>query len=294
MPEKAMANSGGTAAENKKTSLAAQLVKILSVGERAGAIISGTFVLIMMLMTTLDVICRYIFNSPIQGNYELQPLLLVGVVYLAVSSIQAKRSHISLDLFSSRLSKGNQYTFRLFGDLVFILFSAVICWQFAIATYSAWVAKDYFWGLVKFPLWPPYLMITLGTAMLTLRLVEGIVSNPLWHRQSGLSAPARYIRIFIVALVAALMLTGILYITNAHVAPETVGIIAIALFFILLFLAVPVSACMGLISIMGFWMLKGGTSALGIAGNTPGDAALYYHGCLCRVSRFCRRGIQPG
>ena len=38
---------------------------------------------------------RYAFNSPITGNYELQPLLLIGVVFLAAASIQARRVHIT-------------------------------------------------------------------------------------------------------------------------------------------------------------------------------------------------------
>ena len=138
-----------------------------------------------------------------------------------------------------------------------------------MATGTAWIAKDYYWGLIKYPLWPPYLIIVLGTGMLALRLIEEIVSNPLWRNQSGLNFQSRLIRIAITALVAILVLIGILFMVNAHIQPETVGFIAIVIFFVFLFLGVPVSACMGLITIIGFWMLKGGSSALGIAGNSP-------------------------
>ena len=88
----------------------------------------------MMVMTTLDVFLRYVFNSPITGNYELQPLLLIGVVFLAAASIQAKRGHISLDLITSHLPKSPQSSIRLFSDLFFLFFAAVICWQFVLAT----------------------------------------------------------------------------------------------------------------------------------------------------------------
>jgi C4-dicarboxylate transporter, DctM subunit len=269
MPENIISNSNESAAVIKKTSLANQLVKILSRVERYGAIISGIFVLIMMVMTTADVLLRYIFNSPIPGNYELQPLLLVGVVFLAAASIQAKRSHIALDLVTSRLSKPNQLSIQLFSDLIFLIFAGLICWQYVLATQSAWVTKDYYWGLVKFPLWPPYLIITLGTGILSLRLIEGLVSNPLWSRQSGYNIRSRSIRIFITTLITVLVLIVILIAVNAQLRPETVGLVAIILFFGFLFLGVPVSACMGIIAIIGFWMLKGGSSALGIAGNSP-------------------------
>jgi C4-dicarboxylate transporter, DctM subunit len=276
MPEEVMSKSQGMPEVLPKPSLPSQLVKILSKCERAGAVISGAFILIMMVMTTADVFLRYVFNSPIKGNYELQPLLLIGVVFLAAASIQARRSHIALDLITSHLSKGNQAAIRLFSDIIFLVFAALICWQFAMATRTAWIAHDYFWGLVKFPLWPPYLVITLGTGLLGLRLIQQLISSPLWHKASGLSIASRAIRVFIVALVIGLFLAAIFMAINAHIQPVTVGTITIVLFVVLLFLGVPVSATMGLVAIIGFWMLKGGSSALGIAGSTPFSAVGQY------------------
>ncbi len=245
------------------------LANILSKIERIGAIISGAFVLIMMVMTTLDVIFRYIFNSPITGNYELQPLLLVGVVFLAAASIQAKRSHISLDLITAHVPKVPQASIRLLSDLIFLSFSAVICWQFLLATRAAWISHDYYWGLVKFPLWPPYLIIAVGTFFLSIRLIEQIVGSQLWRKESGFGISFRLIGTLIPVVVIILSFWGILYSIDAHITPMTVGMIAIIVFMILLFLGIPVSACMGLISIVGIWMIKGGSSALGQAASGP-------------------------
>jgi C4-dicarboxylate transporter, DctM subunit len=249
--------------------LSSILTRILSQTERAGAVISGALILIMMVMTTLDVFLRYVLNSPISGNYESQPILLIGVVYLAAASIQAKRSHISLDLITSHLSKRNQFAFLLFSDIIFLAFSAIICWQFALASWTAWVSNDIFWGIVKIPLWPPYLIITVGTGLLSVRLIEGLISNPLWRKGSGISFSARYIRIAITILVVGLITAGMLVSLSAGLQPLTVGFISIGLFVVLLFLGVPVSACMGLVAIIGFWMLKGSSSALGLAANIP-------------------------
>lgn len=269
MPENVISNLNQRSAIIKKTSFASRLVKLLSIVERFGAIISGAFVLIMMVLTTADVFMRYAFNSPITGNYELQPLLLVGVVFLAAASIQARRVHISLDLITSHLPRVPQSSIRLFSDLFFLSFSAVVFWQFILATRNAWITGDYYWGLVKFPLWPPYLIIAIGTCILSLRLIEQIVSSPLWRKSSGLGVIARSIGIFIPVAVIILAFAGIFYSISINMPPMTVGLIAIIAFLILLFLGVPVSACMGVISIVGFWMLKGGSSALGLAASGP-------------------------
>jgi C4-dicarboxylate transporter, DctM subunit len=276
MPEEVMSKSQGTPEVLPKPSLSSQLIKILSRAERAGAILSGVFILVMMVMTTLDVILRDFFNSPIRGNTELQTILIVGVVYLAAASVQARRGHITLDLITSHLSKINQLALYFFNDFIMLIFGAIVCWQFALATRTAWITHDYFWGVVKFPLWPPYLMITLGMGLLGLRLVVQLISSPLWHKTSGLSFLSRSIRVFIVALVGIFILAGILISINAHLQMVTVGLIACGLFVILLFLGVPVFACLGLITIIGFWIMVGGESALGIAGTIPFSAIGQY------------------
>ena len=249
---------------------------LLSKVERAGAVIAGSIILIMMVLTTLDVFLRYVFNSPLKGNYELQPMLLIGVVYLAASSIQARRGHIALDLLSSHLSKANQLAVRFFGDVVFLVVAALIAWQFGLATWKAWETNDFFWGLVRLPLWPPYLTITLGTALLGLRLIEGVVSNPLWRNEVGTSSVSRYMRLVLTTLILVLMVAGILIATDARLQPQIVGSITLGLFLVLLFLGTPVSASMALAAVIGFWMLKGSSSALGLAGNVPFSAIGQY------------------
>ncbi len=252
------------------------LLKLLSKAERLCAVIAGEFILIMTLLTTEDVFMRYVFNSPIHGNFELQPMLLIGVVYLATASVQSRRGHISLDLITSHVSGPSKLALTLFSDIIFLTFTALITWQFALASWQAWVIGDYFKGLVHFPLWPPYLVITFGSALLSLRLVEGIVDNQLWRKTSQISASGRYIRVALVAVSIILLLAGTLVSLNAQLQPQLVGWLAIGLFLLLLCVGTPVTASMGLVTIIGFWLLRGGTAALGIAANIPFSAVGQY------------------
>lgn len=278
------------------------LVKLLSKTERGCAVIAGAFILIMMLLTTADVFMRYVFNSPIHGNFELQPMLLVGVVYLATASVQSRRGHITLDLITSHVSSATQSALNLFSDIIFVTFSALITWQFAIASWKAWVIGDYFKGLVHFPLWPPYLIITFGSALLSLRLINCIIDNQLWRKISGISASERYLRLVLVAVALILLLAGILVSVNAYLHPQIIGWIAIALFLIFLSLGTPITASMGLVTLIGFWMLRGGAAALGVAANIPFSAVGQYSmtvmplflimGSLAAIAGFAEAGFN--
>ena len=72
--------------------------------ERTLAKLSGLCVTVMMVFTTLDVFLRYVFNSPIKGNYEFQEIMVVCVAFLGLSYVQSQRLHIVMDLLPEILS----------------------------------------------------------------------------------------------------------------------------------------------------------------------------------------------
>ena len=66
----------------------------------AGA--SVIVLLSMMLLTSADVIARYVFNRPISGAFELTEVLLAVLVFLAMPMTTASDGHIRVDLLPFR------------------------------------------------------------------------------------------------------------------------------------------------------------------------------------------------
>ena len=113
-------------------------LKSLAFIERTTAKISGICVTLMMIFTTLDVFLRYMFNSPIKGNYEFQEIMLVCVAFLGLSYVQSQRLHIVMDLLPEFLSDENQLIIRILGDTIFIFIAFLITWQTGIQTWMAY------------------------------------------------------------------------------------------------------------------------------------------------------------
>ncbi|MET1411345.1 TRAP transporter small permease [Roseibium sp. HPY-6] len=56
-------------------------------------------VLVAMIgLTCLDVVARYLFNSPVNGAYELTQLLLASLIFLALPLTTAAGEHIEVEL----------------------------------------------------------------------------------------------------------------------------------------------------------------------------------------------------
>jgi C4-dicarboxylate transporter DctM subunit len=142
--------------------------------------------------------------------------------------------------------------------------------------WHAWVSGDFYYGVVRFPLWPAKLTICLGTALVSIRLISDIILNTLWHKQAGVSLYSYYLRILVTFVVLAIFAGSILFTVNQDLSAPTAGWIAILLFLFLLVIGVPVATSMALIGVCGFWLLSGAKSALGTAASVPFAAASEY------------------
>jgi C4-dicarboxylate transporter DctM subunit len=249
---------------------------ILAKTERLGIYISGFFILVMMVLTTIDTFLRDVLDRPLSGVYELSSMMMVGVLYLGLSYVQSKRNHIRMDLLSSNLVPNNQMLLQLLADAIFLSLAVIITWQMGLKFFDAWTSGDFYYGVVRFPLWPAKLAICLGTALVSIRLILDIIMNPLWHKQAGVSVRSRFLRMLVAFLVLVIFAGSILFSVNQDISALTAGWIAILMFIFLLFIGVPVATSMALIGVCGFWLLSGAKSALGTAASVPFSAASEY------------------
>jgi len=262
---------------------------------RVTAIISAAIILLMMALTVADVFLRYLFSKPIAWNFDLQTLLIVGVVYLGIAYVQVHRSHIRIDLVASRLSENNQLWLQLFGDIVFFGFSALIAWQMSLETWEAWVIKDYLDSVWDIPLWPAKGAITLGVGLLSLNLAINIYNDIRALAQSRRIDSARfgwYAWLAATIVLWALLAVGTVLLRNTTIEPITVGWICIILLFILLLAGTPIAPASGIIAIWGTYILAGEGPALGVAANKPFQFIISY--IMTVVPLFVAMGILAG
>jgi C4-dicarboxylate transporter DctM subunit len=288
-------NQSGIAAAKRENIFLRQLAKV----ESLGVSISGILIVFMMALTTLDTFLRQVFNKPIPGVYELESMMLVAIVFLGLAFVQGQKRHINLDIISTHLKGSFGATVQLLSQVIFLLVAVLITWQMGIQAWNAWITGDYFYGIVHFPLWPPKTLLTLGTALLGIRVISDIIRNPLW---SNGSMRNRIMGVITAIIVLGLILAGLIFVDHLDLAKSAVGYIVIGLFLITLFLGVPVGPAMALTGIIGFWIMLGKDSALGTAGTVPFSATSEYvmtvmplfvvMGALAGLAGFAEKGFD--
>ena len=65
---------------------------------------SATVLFLMMMITTVDVVGRYVFNKPLNGGFELTEMLLAALIYCGLPLVSQRREHIVIDTFDPLMS----------------------------------------------------------------------------------------------------------------------------------------------------------------------------------------------
>jgi TRAP-type C4-dicarboxylate transport system permease small subunit len=66
--------------------------------------VSATVLFLMMMLTTVDVVGRYIFNKPLNGGFEVTEMMLAALIYCGLPMVSQRREHIVIDTFDSFMS----------------------------------------------------------------------------------------------------------------------------------------------------------------------------------------------
>ena len=85
---------------------------------------------IMVVVTCIDVVCRYIFAAPLLGAHEMITLAMGIMIFLGMPIVTASREHLVVDIAGSILgSKGRRIQriiVNLIAAMTFILFSYLL------------------------------------------------------------------------------------------------------------------------------------------------------------------------
>jgi len=130
-----------------------------------------------MIITTGDVLARYVFNRPSMWADEIASYLLIAIVFLGLAQNLRQGSHIRIDVITNLLSARVRLALEVMAYAVGVAFSVVL-----IA--GTWTRFDNFWvrhitsdSPLMTPLWISMLPVVLGAVVLGLAMVFGFMTN---------------------------------------------------------------------------------------------------------------------
>lgn len=133
--------------------------------------IGGFSLIILVVVTFLNVIGRYIFRRPLQGAVEISQLLLAITVFFAITYTEVRKQHVTFD------EVVNRFPIRLkaiiLGIIYFIvaLFAFILSWQETLLAVSYCIPSVRVTDVLKLPIAPVMFIIAIGAFLWGLELI---------------------------------------------------------------------------------------------------------------------------
>jgi TRAP-type C4-dicarboxylate transport system permease small subunit len=83
----------------------------------------------LMMVTTVDVIGRYIFNFPLRGGFELTELLLLTLIFAGLPLVSRADEHVTLDFIDQLLGERGRSLLRRLVDIICGLIILGLAWR---------------------------------------------------------------------------------------------------------------------------------------------------------------------
>ncbi|OPY68004.1 MAG: Tripartite ATP-independent periplasmic transporter [Syntrophorhabdaceae bacterium PtaU1.Bin034] len=105
-----------------------QYLSIMQVVNKGMDFVAGTFLVLIMLLTSVDVVLRYL-GHPIQGSYDLVTFGAAFVIGFALPRTSWNRMHITVDILVEKIP-GKRVILDLITRVMAIALFALIGWNF--------------------------------------------------------------------------------------------------------------------------------------------------------------------
>lgn len=139
-------------------------------------IAAGVTLVVMMVLTTADVIGRYIFNRPISGATEYTEYLMLGLGFWGLAWCAINGKHIMVTLLISRLPQKIQEIVNSLNYFVLMVLSLIVAYQSfkeALSIQQLGSTSE----VTKIPEFYFYYVIVIGFILLSLAIITLLIES---------------------------------------------------------------------------------------------------------------------
>ena len=167
--------------------------RILQVN-RVLALIGFCGLLLLALMTSVDVLARWLLNMPLHGVNDLSAVALAVIIAACLPANLAERQNITVELVGNGLGGRSKACLDAFGSFATLVFVSLMAWRFVLYSQEIASSGQTTWVL-KLPIAPAWWIATgfLILSIPTQLMVLGSDLKKTWegprHTDDGEDAP---------------------------------------------------------------------------------------------------------
>ena len=140
--------------------------------------ISSACLLALAGVVIVDVVGRS-FNAPLSSGSDIGAMLMVGIVFLAISGTQVSKDHVSMDALVSVFPPRLRAIADRLSLLVCLLLGVFLMHGTIKAAIKSFNVGEMALGALRLPLWPAKSIVAFGLGLYTLVLLAQLLGADL-------------------------------------------------------------------------------------------------------------------
>jgi TRAP-type C4-dicarboxylate transport system permease small subunit len=153
---------------------------------RLAALLGGVLLCAGGVLTVVSVMGRYLFSSPIEGDFELVEAAVAIGVFSFLPYCQMVKGNVIVDFFTAKVRPGIRCLLDAVGALLFGAVAVLVCWRTTIGGMDFYETGEqtvileinrYYSFYVIVPLLALLVLVCLYTAWRSLRQARGVLPD---------------------------------------------------------------------------------------------------------------------
>ncbi len=137
--------------------------------EKLSAIAGGIVIFLVILLTTINVLGRWIFNLPISGYIDWTEQAMAFLAFLAIAYTQRLGGHIRMDIILRKINKRMLWLIEAITTSVMFLLTCILIYGTWLHFLRAWQLGDSSLD-IDLPIWPAKLIVPIMLSAVAVRL----------------------------------------------------------------------------------------------------------------------------
>jgi C4-dicarboxylate transporter DctM subunit len=226
------------------------------------------FLVILMLITALDVIMRYVFNRPIPGSLETTQFIMAILVGWGFAYTATKKGHVVIDVITAKFPPKTRIYINAINGIFSLIMGALITWQIALYGYMMQLSTITS-SVLRTPVYPFIYAVAFGFLVLCIVYLFDVIENI-----TRIARISRWLGwLILIFSVAFLLFICYLLINNKDlllsIDPAQAGILGIILLVVLLFSGMSIGIVMAIVGFLGMAYVAGLDPAFASIGSSP-------------------------
>ncbi len=144
---------------------------------QAGGILAALFIALMAVLIFIEVIMRYVFNSPTTWTEEIVGYCLQIAAFIGAAYVLEKRRHIRVSILLDKVSEKMRTLLLMLSDVLGFFFCSVIFWKSGVWVLESYRVHEASYGILHFPLYTVRVVLPLIMFFLSINFINDFVTD---------------------------------------------------------------------------------------------------------------------